>query len=408
MRNNMSDSGKAALASAVVAAVCIILYIAVLAYGAVVIIGNITERRVLAEQEFRDLADRSVSAAILGFMSQPYQEAVTDTLYESQTLKAAIISGSGGSYGFERQAGTAISWMGSSPRFKTGFGISREPYYLPLRIDGQRNVTINAVYSYIDYDLFLGTLKNTMILVLAALGIAVFTLMVEIIVKNREASYRPAPVKTAAVPPFAEPPPVEAGEDAEDGDLFAGQAPAAGLQAEPAAPSGNPPGLYSPRGNIGWESYTRDRLDSELHRCASSEQDLTLIMAEYNGGKAGDSLFRAFAGEAVTYFTLRDLIFEKGGSGISVIIPGIDVEQGLQKSEEFHRRILNKLSGYFTRPSDLCIGLSSRAGRLIEADRIMLEAARALDKAKEDPASAIVGFKSNPDKYREFISKRRA
>jgi hypothetical protein len=405
----MSDSGKTTLVSAVVAAACIILYIAVLAYGAVVIIGNIVERRALAEQEFRDLADRSVSAAILGFMSQAYQEAISDSLSESETLKAAIISGSNGTYGFERQPGTAINWIGNSPRFKTGFGISREPYYLPLRIDGQRNASINAVYTYIDYDLFLRTLKNTMILVLAALGIAVFTLMMEIIMKNRDSSYKPVPAQTApAAPPVSKPPapPVEDARNEEDGALFDIEVDADD-DAEPAAPSGNPLGLYSPRSNIGWESYTKDRLGSELHRCASSEQDLTLITAEYTGGKTGDPLFRAFAAEAVTFFTLRDLIFEKGDQGISVIIPGLDIEHGLEKSEEFHRRILNKLPDYFTEPSDLCIGLSSRAGRLIEADRIMVEAARALEKAKEDPVSSIVGFKSNPDKYREFISKRR-
>jgi hypothetical protein len=422
----MGDSSKTTLVSAIVAAACIILYIAVLGYGAVIIIKDIGERRVLAEQEFSDLADRSASAVILGFMSQAYQEVINDTIDDSRTLRAAIISGSDGEYGFERQPGTAINWVGDSPRFITGFGISGEPYYQPLRIDSQRNTTIQAIYTYIDYDLFLKTLKNTLILVLAALALAVFTLMIEIVMKNRDTYYKAPSARSAAVPPVSVEPAGPAAEVAvaavaaektvqeEDGDLFdidigndinndndIDEKIPAGEEAP-----GKPQGLYSPRSNVGWESYTKDRLDSELHRCAASEQDLTFIMADYNGEKAGDVMYKAFTAEAAVFFTLKDLIFEKGSQGISVIIPGIDVDLGLEKTKEFHRRILKKLPEYFTKPSDLCIGFSARSGRLVETDRIMLEASSALEKAKQDPSSPVVGFKSDPEKYREFISKK--
>jgi hypothetical protein len=435
----MSDSSKTSVVSSIVAAACIIVYVAVLAYGAGVIILDTGERRVLAEREFHDLADRSASAAILGFMSQAYQETITDSLAESKTLRAVIISASGSEYGFERQPGTAISLVGNSPRFKTGFGISSEPYYQPLRIDGQRNATINAVYTSIDYDLLLRTLKNTLILVLAALAAAVFTLMIELVMKNRDAYYEApsARVSTGAAPGAAasETAVAVAAENAareEDGDLFdidddgfeAGAAApveeavvmalpeeevvvAPGAVEQPGGNSkgGNPHGLYSPRSAVGWESYTEERLDSELHRCASSEQDLTFIVAEYCGG-GGDELYRAFAGEAVTFFTLKDLIFEKGDLGLSVILPGVDVDHGLETAKEFHRRIMKKLPEYFAEASDLCVGFSSRSGRLVEAGRVMLEASSALEKAREDPSSPIVGFKSNLDKYREFISKK--
>jgi hypothetical protein len=35
---------------------------------------------------------------------------------------------------------------------------------------------------------------------------------------------------------------------------------------------------------------------------------------------------------------------------------------------------------------------------------MILEAKEAVNKAKGDPESAIIAFKSDPDKYREFIS----
>jgi hypothetical protein len=149
-----------------------------------------------------------------------------------------------------------------------------------------------------------------------------------------------------------------------------------------------------------------DRLASELHRCASFEQDLVFIEMEFRtSGPLEDEIYRQFADEAVNFFSLRDLTFEKGERGISIIVPNIDLDQGFSRSEEFHNRILNRLPEAFKGETELCAGLSSRSGRLINAERLMFEAAQALEKALEDPASAIVAFKSDPEKYRDFIRR---
>jgi hypothetical protein len=320
-------------------------------------------------------------------MSQGYQESIRDALNGSQTILGVIISGSSGENGFERQPGSVITWVGNSARFKTGFGLPSDPYHRNLRIDGQRNATIRIIYSYVDYDLFIIALKNTLLVILAGLAIAVLTLLIELAAKNQadQASHDLVKPQPKPVPPLQPPDPAPAPQPPET----------------PAAPQG----LYSPRGNVGWESYTHDRLEAELHRCASSEQDLSFIVMEYTAGEPDSDLYRSFADEAVSFFNLRDLIFEKGGQGLAVIVPGIDVDQGFAKSEEFHSRISKKFPRQFANPGNLCIGLSSRSGRLIEAKRIMFEAAQALNKAIEDKSSPIVAFKSDPEKYREFISK---
>jgi hypothetical protein len=166
--------------------------------------------------------------------------------------------------------------------------------------------------------------------------------------------------------------------------------------------SAEPQGLYSPKSGIGWESYTMDRLASEIHRCATSEQDLVVLLFECGKDLAWDEeLYKKLADEAVHFFNLRDLTFEKGNRGISVIIPNTDLDHGIVKAEEFHARALKNLSG--SSKTDLRAGLSSRSGRLIDADRLFFEAASALEKAKD--GQPIVAFKSNPEKYRDFIRK---
>jgi hypothetical protein len=369
------------------AAVCIAIYIMALAFGAAQVIESVGERRNLAEQEFNDISDRATSSSVfLGFMSEAYRETIGDSLNASETLLSIIITGSDGEYAFERYPGSGIVWAGDSPRFRTGPGYPREPFTMFLRIEGQRNVTIKALYSFIDYDFIVNVLKNTLLAVLAALAIAFVTLMAEMYVMNRAVYSR-----------------LSAG----GGSGEAKAAAKAGVREDgPGAPppAREPRGLFSARGNVGWESYTHERLASELHRAASFEQDLVFFAAGFGGaGRINDALYRRFTDEAVSFFTTRDLIFEKGGSGVSVILPNSDIERGLALAEEFRGRALSKLPDSFEGKTGLCVGLSSRSGRLVEAGRLMLEADTALEKAMKDPASPIIAFKTDLEKYRKFI-----
>jgi len=418
----MGVPGKTSKVSSFIATLCILLYIGAITFGAVQIIINMGERRNLAEREFYDLSDRATSSSVfLGFMSEAYQATIRDLLGASDTLLGVIITGSGGEYAFEKYPGSGIVWTADSPRFKTGLGFPRESFFLPLGIEGQRNVTIQAIYGRIDYNFLQKTLRQTLLVILSALIVAFITLLVERTVKNRTNYYK------------SESHGAEAGGINAVNNFDGGSYENRSFDGSPArtttyktAPASiksgaqlaydeeeNPKGLFNPRGNIGWDSYTNERLASELHRCSSFEQDLVFLAMELKGPvKVDDSLYCKFTDEAVDFFTMRDLIFGKGENGIAVIMPNADLEQGITKSEQFHSRLIIKLeeltaSQRGTQEIELCIGLSSRSGRLIEADRLILEANSALEKAMEDPVSHIVAFKSDPEKYREFIKANR-
>jgi hypothetical protein len=331
--------------------------------------------------------------------------------------------------------------VGDSPRFRAGFGLPQEPFHRSLKIEGQRNVTLQVLYTFIDYDFFLRILKTTLTAILAALALSVFALIIEIALKKR------SPSLAVNAP---SPKPQDHGDSLNRGDLenhgvsenhsisenhgdseklndfenlndfedhgdslnrsdFENHGDSGNrsenVDQEPdfddEAPPTFPNGLYSPRSNVGWEAYIHNRLASELQRCAFSNQDIVFLNMEYKDGNNAD-LYRELADEAVKFFTLRDLIFEKGEWALAVIIPGIDIEQGSAKAEEFHMRI--QAAGISS--SSLHIGLSSRSGRDVEANRLVFEAAEALRKSLGDPAPSIVAFKSDPKKYREFIQSR--
>jgi hypothetical protein len=124
-----------------------------------------------------------------------------------------------------------------------------------------------------------------------------------------------------------------------------------------------------------------------------------------DGVNCDAELYKKIADETVELFNLRDLTFECGNRGITVIIPNAGLEEGINKAEAFHSRLLHSHSDSFHSKTDFLTGISSRSGRLIEADRLLLEAKKALEKAKVDAGSPIVAFKSDPEKYREFVKK---
>jgi hypothetical protein len=384
----MGFSVKTAKISSIVAALCILTYITAITVGIIRIVTSMGERRDLAETEFNDLADRATSSSIfLGFMSEAYQQTIKDYLNVSETLSGVIITGTYGEYPFERQSGDTITWVNGSPRFKTGLVFTGGPLYLPLRIDGQRNVTIQAVYNYLNYPLFQRTLRDVLFVVLGALIIALLTLLLEIYLKKKNGE----PEVSEAL--------------ASDDAVSIYDEPAWGETEYTSSTNAGPRGSYSPRGNIGRESSTADTLASELHHCASSKSDLVFMAMEWRDTRISDGKYSRFANEAGIFFKMRELIFDKGENGISVIIPNKDLKQGISLAEEFHKHIAAKMPEIFMGGAELCIGLSSRSVRLIDAERLMLESFGALEKALADPSSCVIAFKSDPEKYREFISK---
>ncbi|MCL2381533.1 MAG: hypothetical protein FWC64_08050 [Treponema sp.] len=381
------------------------IYIVAVGFGVVRVIVDIGERRNLAGREFHYIAERASSSAVLfGFMSREYQETMRDALEASRVLLGAIISSSSGDFAFERFPGSSVAWVGNSPRFQTRIDFPGQPLFLPLRIDGQAHVNIQAIYSIINNAFLVRVLRDTLLAVLVALAVAFITLMAELIQKNRrgyQVPASPAALSETGPGPVS---PQAAGES-----LPPVAKPDAAVTPPPVADEGEdtPQGLFTQRGNIGWQSYTNDRLASELHRCASFEQDLTFLVMEFKCAEAiNDSLYHQFADEAVSFFVMRDLIFEMGEKGIAVIIPSVDLDQSMARAEEFRRQIASRLPESFEGRSKLFMGLSSRSGRLIEAERLVMEASTALKKTQEEPVSHIVAFKSDPEKYRNFVKMR--
>jgi hypothetical protein len=162
-------------------------------------------------------------------------------------------------------------------------------------------------------------------------------------------------------------------------------------------------GLFSPHSGLGWEAYLENRLNFELRRAASFDQDLVLILFTSSQLKKEKPIYRQTAESIVDYFTFQDMTFEFKDNGFSIILPNTELDEAIKKMEFF----LKKLSSLdFQTTPVFSVGLSSRNGRLLSAQRLIHEATKAVEKAQAYKKTRIVGFRSDPVKYRKYIASK--
>jgi len=377
-------SGSSSTGGSVIAALCIIIYLSALVQGAVRIYLSIDDRKFTAEQEFSGIADLALSAGIQGFMDERFVDYINKALSESKSMEAIIINGPNGGNAFEKRPGYAIVWVNNEPRFKNKFYFLQENLYRPLSLPDVRNANIKAVANAFDYAESTKIMKETLLIILIGFALSFFTFFLQSLMgkSKPEKIYVQTPESAKSV-----------SVKNDDHDLSS------------AVTGGGPSGLYSPRTGVGWEEYTRERLNSELHRCSSTENDLTFLLMEFTDA-IEERIFIQAAKEAASFFAGKDLIFEHGEMGFAVILPGAGFEAAIEKSEKFYQRIMKRFPNSYMKAYGLCIGLSSRSGRLLNTDRLILEASEALKKAKSDTKTKIIAFKSDLEKYRAFIASR--
>lgn len=165
----------------------------------------------------------------------------------------------------------------------------------------------------------------------------------------------------------------------------------------------SPYGLFSPVTGFGWEEYLEDRLDSELIRSASSEEDITLMMIRIKDFDTESPNAQEFYDIILSYIQFKDMIFEYGKDGFSCIVHNMTIDAALKFAEEIYEQLSEKLKE-LGMDNEIGIGISTRSFRLIPAKRIFTEAQEALQRAFMDPDTPIVAFRVDPEKYRQYIS----
>ncbi len=165
----------------------------------------------------------------------------------------------------------------------------------------------------------------------------------------------------------------------------------------------DPMGLFSDITGVGWESYMETRLDSELIRSASSEQDLALLFIQIKGIENLKLVKKKIATLLLEYFKYRDFVFEYKDDGFAGILLDVNLDQTMILSEQLYQRLqyLLQNDGIAAR---IGIGISTRSLRILPGSRIITEASQAVARSFDEEGLPIVAFRVSPEKYRQFVS----
>lgn len=178
------------------------------------------------------------------------------------------------------------------------------------------------------------------------------------------------------------------------------------IHEEPSLAENNvaPVGLFDEKTGFGWKQYMPTRLDSELIRAASSEQDLALFTVRIPGidwttpeGKETASIIK-------DWVKFNDLVFDYGSDGFTAIFQNQNTDAALAEAEKTHTEIVSVLKRANSSAETPFVGISTRSLRLISGKRLFNESEQALFHAMEDKDSPIVAFRVNPDKYRSYLA----
>ncbi len=159
-------------------------------------------------------------------------------------------------------------------------------------------------------------------------------------------------------------------------------------------------GLYSERSGLVWEHFLGEKLEAELKRAASFDQDSCLAFISVIS-PSGFIPYRNISELIVEHFTYKDLAFEAGEHTFCVIIPEKDIDEGLNEIERFRKSLVSRFpdSSY-----KVYAGLTSRNSRLLSENRMIHEAKAALSRAESEPDSTTISFRTDLNKYREYIA----
>lgn len=172
---------------------------------------------------------------------------------------------------------------------------------------------------------------------------------------------------------------------------------------EQSIPNIMPEGLYSPLTGLGWQEYLIERLDAEIGRAASSDQDISFIIIKLNNVNLKQIKITRISELLTDTFKFRDMIFEYGENGFAGILQDASLEDAMRVSGNIFSGLQAELEFQIQNPL-IAIGITSRTYRLISAARMIEEAEAAVLKAGENNADPIVAFRANPDKYRNFVA----
>lgn len=178
----------------------------------------------------------------------------------------------------------------------------------------------------------------------------------------------------------------------------------AGGEAEGSADAALPQDLALPAICFGDEKSLEQKLGKELERAASLDQDLSVFLIRIPTLPFEDETSKKICSMLMELFQHQELLFSFKNDGYAVIKSDVSVDSAVKIADNIYSLAM-QIIAQSGRDLRCFIGVSTRAIRLMSADRLLAEALEAQKRAQEEGESPIVAFRADVNKYRQFIKQ---
>ena len=169
-----------------------------------------------------------------------------------------------------------------------------------------------------------------------------------------------------------------------------------------------PKGLYSPITGFCWKDYLFDRLDSEIGRAASMDQDMSFVIIKIQNIDFSSINMESISNILIEAFLFKDMIFEYSDDvslGFAGILQDVCIDDAIRLCDSLFSKLKNEI--YLTgQEPTIGIGITTRSCRLANAKVFIGEAEGAVARALKNKNDPIVGFKPSAEKYRQQTIER--
>ena len=170
-----------------------------------------------------------------------------------------------------------------------------------------------------------------------------------------------------------------------------------------------PRGLYSPTTGFGWQEYLTERLDAELARSSSIDQDMSFVIIKIQDIDFSSLNMENISSILLDAFTFKDMVFEYSNDttlGFAGILQDMYIDDALKICDSLFSKMRKEI--YLTgQEPTIGIGITTRACRLATAKIIINEAEAAVSRGLKNKNDPIVGFRPSAEKYRQQAIEER-
>ena len=131
--------------------------------------------------------------------------------------------------------------------------------------------------------------------------------------------------------------------------------------------------LFEPETGLCWAEDLAPRLDEEIKRSASFENELVVIISTIDMDLYETDDFGIFVETVKSFFSFRDMVFRYSKDGVAIILQNMDIDHALRMCDELIKKISyliqqNKNEMHYV---EAFFGMSARSGRIIDSTRIL-------------------------------------